>query len=36
MGVHDFLPKPLTIPKLEKSLEMLIAKSSDAAGGRNY
>jgi DNA-binding NtrC family response regulator len=35
MGVHDFLPKPLTIPKLEKSLEMLIAKSSDAAGGRN-
>lgn len=34
MGIHDFLPKPLTIPKLEKSLEMLIARSSIAVGGR--
>jgi DNA-binding NtrC family response regulator len=34
MGIHDFLPKPLTIPKLEKSLEMLIERSSTAVGGR--
>jgi DNA-binding NtrC family response regulator len=34
LGIHDFLPKPLTIPKLEKSLETLIARSSAAAGGR--
>ncbi len=33
MGIHDFLPKPLTIPKLEKSLEMLIAKTSAAVAG---
>ena len=34
MGIHEFLAKPLTIPKLEKSLEMLIARSSAVAGGR--
>lgn len=33
IGIHGFLPKPLTIPKLEKSLEALIARTSAAAGG---
>lgn len=27
LGIHDFLPKPLTVPRIEKSLERLIAKS---------
>lgn len=35
MGIHDFLPKPLTIPKIEKSLETLIARPSTAVGGRH-
>lgn len=35
MGIHDFLPKPLTIPKIEKSLEGLIARPSAAVGGRH-
>ncbi len=33
MGVHEFLPKPLTIPKLEKSLELLIERFSVPACG---
>lgn len=32
MGV-DFLPKPLTIPRLEQSLEALISRTSLAADG---
>ena len=28
MGIHDFLPKPLTVPRIEKSLELLLAKST--------
>ena len=32
-GIHELLTKPLTIPKLEESLEGLIARSSSAVGG---
>jgi DNA-binding NtrC family response regulator len=34
MGIHEFLPKPLTIPKLEKALELLITRLSVPACGR--
>lgn len=33
MGIHDFLPKPLTVPRIEKSLELLIAKSTHGTAG---
>ena len=32
LGIDDFIEKPLTIPKIEKSLEALIARSSAAVG----
>ncbi|MGE5699698.1 MAG: response regulator [Deltaproteobacteria bacterium] len=34
MGVHEFLPKPLTIPKLEMVLNMLVTRFSVPACGR--
>jgi len=33
MGIHDFIQKPLTVQKLEKSLESLIASSSSVKEG---
>lgn len=33
MGIHEFLPKPLVISRLEKALEALIARTSAVAGG---
>lgn len=35
MGIHEFLAKPLTIPKLEKALELLVTRFSDPACGQN-
>jgi len=32
-GIHDYIEKPLTVQKLEKSLESLIAKSSSGKEG---
>jgi hypothetical protein len=34
MGIHEFLPKPLTIPKLEKALELLVKRVSVPAYGQ--
>lgn len=31
MGIHDFLPKPLTVPRIERSLELLLEKSTHGA-----